>query len=584
MHPEGERQSGCKFASQLVALAAAPRSRHRSPSLDCAPPLRVAAPSHPSRRILSLPGPFRSAPRWLLPFFAAALGLAHALAFAPWHLPWLQVLALAALFALAARATTARESALLGFAFGMGWFGFGVSWVYISMHTYGGMPMPLAGLATAAFCAFLALYPALALGLAKRLAPTSPLLALPALWAGSEWLRGWLFSGFPWLVGGYAHSDGPLAGFAPLLGVYGVTLIAALIAALLAAVIATLLPAAPPKAFVSAADRRGNRRAGVAAAVLVVVLVGAGQALRAVAWTQAEGEPINVRLVQGNIAQDMKFSEQGLQRAIDVHARLLNAPFNGPSAGARIDLAVLPESVFPLPLNYLPDTATSAVLGFVREHNAALVFGVFIEDPPGRYFNSAVGLRPEAGQPGAAPLQRYSKRHLVPFGEFIPWGFRWFVDLMQMPIGDQERGAPYQGPMDLAGQRIAVNICYEDLFGSEIIAAWQVPERAPTLLLNISNLAWFDGSIALDQHLQISRLRALETGRPMLRATNTGATAVIDARGTVVQVLPFRTEAALDAPVRGYSGTTPYVRWGDWPALLAIVVLALAGVMLARRR
>jgi apolipoprotein N-acyltransferase len=248
-------------------------------------------------------------------------------------------------------------------------------------------------------------------------------------------------------------------------------------------------------------------------------------------------------------------------------------------AGGRLDLAVLPESVFPLPLNYLPDGAAAALLDFTQRRNAALVFGVFIEDPPGRYFNSAVGLRPDAGQSGAPPLQRYSKRHLVPFGEFIPWGFRWFVDLMQMPIGDQERGASYQGPMDLAGQRIAINICYEDLFGSEIIAAWQVPERAPTLLLNMSNLAWFDDSIALDQHLQISRLRALETGRPMLRATNTGATAVVDARGTVTQVLPFRTEGVLDVQVTGYSGSTPYVRWGDWPALVAMLVLLLAALL-----
>jgi apolipoprotein N-acyltransferase len=509
-------------------------------------------------------------PAALAPLLAFALGLAHALAFAPWSLPWLQVLALAGLFALAQRAGSARQAALLGFAFGLGWFGLGVSWVYISMHTYGGMPMALAALATAAFCAFLALYPALALALAQRAPQGVRLtLALPALWAGSEWLRGWLFTGFPWLVSGYAHSDGPLAGWAPLLGVYGMTLIAALVAAPLALVLTFLLT-----------PRLLRTRAFIASAVAALGLVAAGQALRAVAWTQPDGAPIKVRLVQGNVGQDMKFTDAGLQRAIELHSRLLEAP----AAGGRIDLAVLPESVFPLPLNYLPDAATRALLDFVRRNEAALVFGVFIEDPPGRFYNSAVGLRPDAGQAGAAPLQRYSKRHLVPFGEFIPWGFRWFVDLMRMPIGDQERGAPYQGPMDLAGQRIAVNICYEDLFGREIIAAWQVPERAPTLLLNISNLAWFDGSIALDQHLQISRLRALETGRPMLRATNTGATAVIDARGSVAHLLPFRTEAVLDAQVTGYVGTTPYVRWGDWPALAASLGLLLIAVVAGRRR
>jgi apolipoprotein N-acyltransferase len=189
-----------------------------------------------------------------------------------------------------------------------------------------------------------------------------------------------------------------------------------------------------------------------------------------------------------------------------------------------------------------------------------------------------VGLRPD----GAPPLQRYSKRHLVPFGEFIPRGFRWFVDLMQIPIGDQQRGALYQGPMELAGQRIAVNICYEDLFGAEIITAWQVPQRTPTILVNISNLAWFDDSIALPQHLQISRLRALETGRPVLRATNTGATAIIDARGSVTAQLPFQSTGVLDGRVQGYSGTTPYVRLGNTPVLGLIAALLVAGVLLAR--
>jgi apolipoprotein N-acyltransferase len=232
-----------------------------------------------------------------------------------------------------------------------------------------------------------------------------------------------------------------------------------------------------------------------------------------------------------------------------------------------------------LPLNYLPDGVLQSLRKFSRDGGAALVFGVFIEQPPGQYFNSAVGLRSD----DSPPLQRYSKRHLVPFGEFIPPGFRWFVDLMQIPIGDQQRGAPYQGPMDLAGQRIAVNICYEDLFGAEIIAAWQVPERAPTVLLNISNLAWFDDSIALPQHLQISRLRALETGRPMLRATNTGATAIIDARGNVISQLPFQSAGVLDGRVQGHSGVTPYVAMGNRPALILIGTLLMAGAFVPRR-
>ncbi len=490
---------------------------------------------------------------------AAVLGVVHAVAFAPWNMWWLQLLALAGLFALALRARTWRSAALLGFAFGLGWFTTGVSWVYISLHVYGQMWAWLAGLATALFAAFLALYPAFALGFAHRFigAPSLRLLlGLPAAWTGAEYLRGIVFTGFPWLASGYAHADGPLAAFAPLVGVYGITLIGAVLSAALVAAIR--FRHAPPAAYAGAA-------------LIAVLLLGALQ-LGSVTWTEPTGKPIKVRLVQGNIPQDQKFGPQSLEKAHDVYFSLMSRP------GA-VDLVALPESVYPLPLGYLPDPVTRDLLNYIRDRNAALVFGIFIEDPPGHYYNSAIGLGPD----GQAP-QRYSKRHLVPFGEFIPFGFRWFVDLMQMPIGDQERGPRIQPPLELAGQRIAVNICYEDLFGGEIIDAWSDPKRAPTMLLNLSNLAWFEDSNALPQHLQISRLRALETGRPMLRATNTGATAVVGPRGDVVKVLPFNTADVLDAEVQGYSGDTPFVRHGNLPALIAAVALLFAALALGRRR
>jgi len=491
---------------------------------------------------------------------ALASGALHAWAFAPWNRPWLQVLALALLFALTARVERPKAAALLGFAFGLGWFGVGVSWVYISMHVYGLMPAVLAAAATAAFCAFLALYPALALGVAQRVAP-APLprlaLALPAAWALSEWLRGTLFTGFPWLAAGYAHTDGPLAGFAPLLGVYGVGFIAALLAGALAL-------------FTLPVRRRGIRGYVWTAAVLAVGLAGgfvAGQQR----WTSPAGAPLTVRLVQANIPQDVKFEAPGLQRSFEAHWALLQGP--------RVDLIALPESVFPVPLGFVPAEALDAFRALVREQGTGLIFGVFIEEPRAAYFNSAVGLSADA--PG---WQRYSKQHLVPFGEFIPPGFRWFVDLMRMPIGDQERGAADQPPMAIAGQRIAVNICYEDLFGHVIRRAWHDPAREPTLMLNLSNLAWFEDSIALPQHLQISRMRALETQHPMLRATNTGATAIVDARGKVVSQLPFNAPAALDGMVQGYAGRTPFIHFGDTPALVIAVATLLLAAGIARAR
>ena len=484
----------------------------------------------------------------------ALLGVAHALAFAPFGLPWLQWLALGGLFALVLPAARPRQAALAGFSFGLGWFGLGVSWVYVSMHVYGEMPSLLAAAATAAFCAFLALYPALALWLGTRLATGAmprALLALPAAWAGAEWLRGVLLTGFPWLASGYAHTDGPLAGFVPVAGVHGVTLVAALVAGSLALI----------------AQRR--RAQTLAPAALALALLAAGQALRAVEWTAPAGAPIRVALLQGNVPQNLKFADGGMALSEAAYLPLLGQ-------AAQADLVVLPESVLPLPLSHLPEP-TVAALADVPRRGAALIFGIFIEEPRGHYYNSAVGLAP------GGTSQRYSKRHLVPFGEFIPRGFRWFVDLMQMPIGDQQRGDPHQPPMQLAGQRIAVNICYEDLFGAEIRRAWRDPAQAPTLLLNLSNLGWFDDSLALPQHLQISRLRALETGRPVLRATNTGATAIIDARGAVVAQLPYLTRGVLSGEVQGRRGETPYLRFGDAPAL-ALILAGLAAAAVAGRR
>ncbi len=330
---------------------------------------------------------------------ALGAGVLHALSFAPWNLPWLQLLALAVLFMLAARTQRVRSAAALGFAFGLGWFGVGVSWVYISMHVYGLMPAAIAGLATAAFCAFLALYPALALAVAQRLAASPFLrltLALPATWTVSEWLRGTLFTGFPWLASGYAHTDGPLAGFAPLLGVYGITLAAALFAGALAVLALPL-------------NERGVRGYVWFTAVAAVTLVG-GLVLGQQRWTLPVGAPIRVKLVQANLPQDSKFTFEGLNRAFDDHWSLMQ--------GARADLVALPESVFPVPLELVPPEALDALRNYMDERRSALIFGVFIEEPGQAFFNSAVGRAPDATQ-----WQRYSKQQLVPFGEFIPVGF-----------------------------------------------------------------------------------------------------------------------------------------------------------------
>ncbi len=486
-------------------------------------------------------------------------GIVHTLSFAPANLPWLALLALAVVFRQGLTAAEPRAAAAAGFAFGCGWLGLGLSWIYISLHEYGGLAAPLAATATAALAAGVALLPAAALAVAAGAGPPGSrwrAAALVAAWTLAEWLRGVIFGGLPWLSTGYAHTDGPLAGYAPLLGVYGVGAAAALV------VVLPLL-AWPPRR--GAAPPRRWSRALAGAVVVPVAVLAAGAALRSRDWSQPHGAPIHVRLVQGNIAQDMKFGDEGLDTAV---ARYLPALRSGdgaaPRATPRPDLIVLPESAFPVPVNDLPDPVLSELADARARGGAALIFGAFIEEPGRHYFNSAIGLGPDGIEP-----QRYSKRHLVPFGEFIPLGFRWFVDLLRIPIGDQERGERYQPPMALAGQQIAVNICFEDLFGAQIIDAWHDPQRTPTMLLNLSNLGWFDDSMALPQHLQISRMRALETARPLLRATNTGITAIIDAHGRVTDRLPIQTEALLDGQVQGMSGDTPFTHAGNLPILLA---------------
>jgi apolipoprotein N-acyltransferase len=334
--------------------------------------------------------------------------------------------------------------------------------------------------------------------------------------------------------------------------VYGLCLIAALVAGAVGVLLQRASDLAP--------------RTRVLALAIALLLIGGGQLLRPVEWTHPTGSPLKVKLVQGNIAQDLKFAEGGTDLAVQRYFALMPDP-----PELHTDLTVLPESAFPLPLGDLPPAVHDRLLDFPSEQHQALIFGIFLEEPRYEYYNSAVGLQDHG------PLQRYSKRHLVPFGEYIPFGFRWFVDLMNIPIGDQQHGAPYQPPMQLAGQRIAVNICFEDLFGGEIIEAWRDPALQPTMLLNLSNLAWFNDSIALPQHLQISRMRALETGLPLLRATNTGATAIIDPHGRVEEQLPFNLIATLHGEVSGFEGRTPYVRYGDLPALgLAMILLAAA--------
>ncbi len=479
-------------------------------------------------------------------------GAACVLGFAPFGAYPIPVLALAVLFALWHNKESPASAAKIGFAFGLGLFITGISWIYVALHDYGEMPTLLAALVTLLFAAFIALLPALAGYLQAIFKASNGLqvwLVMPAVWVLTEWLRGLLFTGFPWLTLGYAHSDSPLAGFAPVLGVYGVSLIAAVSAGLLARVF----------------EVRRRKSSQIALAVLVVLWLG-GALLRNIAWTQPQGESFSVALVQGNVAQDLKFNEDALVGTLENYRRLVL------QSNAR--LIVLPETALPLQRHELPGTLVAQLRDHAQQNGGDVLIGAFVRDENRHFYNSVFSL-------GSAQEQLYNKQHLVPFGEFIPLRpvLGWLInEVLNIPMGDLTRGGAQQAPLNVAGQRVAMNICYEDVFGEEIILA--LPQA--TLLVNVTNDAWYGHSHAAEQHNQIAQLRALETGRMMLRATNTGVTSIIGADGKVVQKIPQHQEGVLLGMAQGYSGSTPYVRWGN-AAVLLLLIAMLAYAWLQRR-
>jgi apolipoprotein N-acyltransferase len=472
-------------------------------------------------------------------------GAAMVLAFAPFELLPVALVALAVLTHLWITARSARAAAGTGFLFGMGMFLAGVSWVYVSLHRYGAMPAPLAAIATLGFCVVLSAFPALAGYVQARTGARPALraaLVIPACWVLAEWLRGTVLTGFPWLTLGSAAPGTPLAGFSPVAGAYGASLVLVAGAGLLWCV----------------ALRQARWRAALAFAVIGAC----GAAARDIEWTLPHGAPLTASVLQGNVAQEMKFDPRRYAHTLDTYARLAEA--------SRARLIVLPETAVPRLMDSVDPAYLARLEAIAQRNGGDLLLGIPVRTAPGEYFNAVLSL-------GSSPRQLYFKSHLVPFGEFVPWGFGWIVRVLSIPLGDFTSGPARPAPLQVAGESVAVNICYEDAYGGEILR--QLP--AATLLVNASNVAWFGDSLAPAQHLQIARARALETGRAHLTATNTGITAAIGRDGRVLARLASFTEGRLDVEVQPYTGATPYVRTGDWPVLLACAALL---ALFARRR
>ncbi len=521
---------------------------------------------------------------WHLPGALLLGGALHALSFAPGPLPaWvlspLQLIVMAWLVRTLWLAPTARQAATRAWLFGMGNFMIGLYWLTISMHTYGFIPLPFAILALAGLSVYLALFGALAAWITHRIggaawsdghagAKGSVWVALiwAAAWTLSEWLRATLFTGFPWLNTGYAHMDSWYANWSAITGLYGVTFITAFTSAALAGF-------TDPSRFLFKLHPQHALAGGL---VIALLLLGAG--LPQLHWSRSAGPPTVVRLVQGNVDQGMKFAPDQLMRNISEHLKLAGTPV---PAGARSpQLVLLPETALAVFQHQLDPAIWLAWRDLAARQGSTIIMGAALYDrATGQYTNSVIGMD---GNTSVASIiagtttQRYDKHHLVPFGEFIPWGFRWFVDLMRIPLGDFHRGAMIQPTFALDGQRLAVNICYEDTFGEELLASLSGAAGA-TILANFSNLGWFGDSFALRQHWQMARMRALETSRPMLRATNTGTTGAIDPQGQSIATLAVHRPGVLDVSVQGQTGLTPYARLGNLPVLLcALLVLAVA--------
>ena len=505
---------------------------------------RAVPPSRSAARVLGV--------GLLLPL---AAGAACVLAFAPFGLWPVAIVSLAVLFGLFAAGGSPRQAWLSGYAFGLGYFLAGVSWMYVSLHDFGGMPAVLAAIAIFALCAYFALFPAFAGWVAVSWggAPRGRrLVVAAAAYVGLEWLRGTLFTGFSWLTTGVSQvPDSPLAGYAPYVGAYGVSLAVAGCAALAAALVTI----------------RSRTRARIALLGGFVAIFVVGAAARLVDWTVPAGPPVRMALLQGNVAQEIKWREEVRTRTLLDYRKMIFA------ADARV--VVVPETALPAFLDQLPADYVESLRQDAREHGKDILLGTVEREPRGReydYYNSVVRIT-------GPTLATYRKRHLVPFGEFIPPGFPWVLRILHIPMSDFSRGAPDQPPIEAAGVRFGIAICYEDMFGEEVIDALPAAQA----LVNVSNDAWFGRSLAEEQHLQGSQARALETGRWMVRSTNTGVTAAIDERGRVAARLPVFTAGTLYADVVPRDGATPYVRMGNL-AVLAIVVALLAAVRVRRGR
>lgn len=470
-------------------------------------------------------------------WLALMAGMALPLAFSPFNYFPVALISLALLF-LTWQADDYRFAARRGFLFGLGMFGVGVSWVYVAIHDFGQASMLVAGLLTLLFISIFSLYLAGIGWLIKRyaseLTPNINLIFLfPLLWLGFEAFKAWFLTGFPWLEVGISQINGPLHGFTPVIGVLGVSLLTAISAGLLAA---------------SLLSKR------VSYFLLFGMIWLAGAMLSEHEWTQAYDEPVQVSIIQGNIAQEIKWDREQIYRTLALYQQRTEQHWDS-------DLVVWPENAVTVFYHQAEEFFIEPLAEKAREHDTAILLGLPVLDrQTDKYYNAMASIGDEQGV--------YFKQHLVPFGDYVPFEWlRGLIAFFDLPMSSFSAGTDQQPLLKVAGHKVGISICYEDVFSSEIRTT--VPEAG--FFVNATNNAWYGDSFAPHQHLQISQNRSLEMGRPTVRSTTNGISAFIDHHGQIVAKTAQFEEAVLTNMVQPRHGATPYVSWGYLP----IIILSL---------
>lgn len=473
-------------------------------------------------------------------------------AFAPYEYALFAIISVAILFY---KWTDAEPGAafLYGYAFGIGSFGVGVNWLHISINLFGGVNLVGALFITYLLVAFISLYPALVGYVTRKYFHKPPPVYLvvitPSLWTLFEWCRSWIFTGFPWLNLGYSQVESPLAGLAAITGVYGISWMVCLTAAILIQI---------PKS---------NQKHKLPLILALVLTWIGGSYLATIQWVTPKDHSMNVAIIQGGIAQQDKWKPENQKYTRDLYLALSNKYLDS-------DLIIWPETAIPALYNHA-DFFITPIKELSAQHNISFITGIPVrESESGKFYNSIVTIGDNENF--------YHKRHLVPFGEYLPFDkwIRPFFNFLHIPMSSFSPGENKKPLLYAAGHNIGVSICYEDVFGEEVIDA--LPEA--NVLVNISNDAWFGDSMAPHQHLQMARMRSLETGRFMLRSTNTGISAIINEKGKILSRSPQFKPHAMSGDIKLFEGTTPYAKYGNYPVILLSVLLLLVPGLVKRAR